>query len=85
MRRWLLLKDILLTGTGMAMVLSQILSPSPSDVLLATGLALTVPSIAAHAGSLLAGRTGGPSSESTPPSELRPPAKSVLAGCAGQP
>ena len=68
MRRWLLLKDILLTGTGMALVLSQILSPSPSDVLLATGLALTVPSIAAHAGSLLAGRTGGPSSESTPPS-----------------
>lgn len=67
MRRWLLLKDVLLTGTGMALVLSQILSPTPSDVLLATGLALTVPSVAAHAGNLLAGRGAGPSSESTPP------------------
>ncbi|HET9975281.1 MAG TPA: hypothetical protein VFQ68_44110, partial [Streptosporangiaceae bacterium] len=72
MRRWVLLKDILLTGTGMALVLSQVLSAAPSDVLLATGLALTVPSIAAHAGSLLAGRTGGPSSESTPPSPSPP-------------
>jgi hypothetical protein len=72
MSRWLLLKDILLTGTGMALVLSQILSPSPSDVLLATGLALTVPSIAAHAGSLLAGHTGGSSSPPTPPSGQAP-------------
>lgn len=72
MRRWLLLKDVLLTGTGMALVLSQILSASPSDVLLATGLALTVPSVAAHAGSLLAGRTGGPSSPPTEPSGQPP-------------
>jgi hypothetical protein len=62
MSRWLLLKDILLTGTGMALVLSQVFSLSPSDVLLVTGLALTVPSVAAHAGGLLAGHTGGPSS-----------------------
>ena len=34
MNRWLLLKDILLTGTGMALVLSQVFSPSPSDTLL---------------------------------------------------
>lgn len=64
MSRWLLLKDILLTGTGMALVLSQVFSHSPSDVLLVTGLALTVPSVAAHAGSLLGGHTGGPSSPS---------------------
>jgi len=69
MSRWLLLKDILLTGTGVTLVLSQILSSNPpSDVLLAAGLALTVPSIATHAGNLLAGRTGGPSSPPTPPS-----------------
>ena len=68
MSRWLLLKDVLLTGTGIALVLSQILSPSPSDVLLAAGLALTVPSIAAHAPALLGGRTDGPSSPPTPPS-----------------
>lgn len=65
MNRWLLLKDILLTGTGMALVLSQVFSPSPSDVLLVTGLALTVPSVAAHAGSLLGGHTGGSSSPPT--------------------
>ena len=64
MNRWLLLKDILLTGTGMVLVLSQVFSVSPSDTLLVTGLALTVPSVAAHAKSLLGGGTGGPSSQS---------------------
>jgi hypothetical protein len=72
MNRWLLLKDILLTGTGMALVLSQVFSPSPSDTLLVTGLALTVPSVAAHAGSLLGGRTGGSSSPSPSPSGQPP-------------
>lgn len=76
MDRWQLLKDILLTGTGMAVILSQVFSPHPSDVILAAGLALTVPSVAGHAGALLAssgkhGRTGG---ESSPP----PPAAGVL-------
>lgn len=69
MDKWQLLKDILLTGTGMAVILSQVFSPHPSDVILAAGLALTVPSVAGHAGALLAaggkrGRTGG---ESSPP------------------
>lgn len=72
MNRWLLLKDILLTGTGMALILSQIFSRSPADVLLVTGLALTVPSVAAHAGALLGGHTGGHSSPSPPPSGLPP-------------
>ena len=66
MSRWILWKDILLTGTGMALVLSQVFSRTPSDVLLVTGLALTVPSVAAHAGSLLGGHTGGPSSPPPP-------------------
>ena len=78
---WQLLKDILLTGTGMLVVLSQVFSPHPSDVLLVTGLALTVPSVAGHAGALLTGRPGhtevrssragssspSPSSPSSPP------------------
>lgn len=82
MNRWLLLKDILLTGTGMALVLSQVFSPSPSDVLLVTGLALTVPSVAAHAGSLLAGHTGG--SSSPPPSPSGQPPSGSSSEAAGE-
>lgn len=67
MSRWLLLKDILLTTTAMALVLSQIFSAAPSDILLATGLALTAQPVAWHARSLLAARTGTPSS---PPASL---------------
>lgn len=68
---WQLLKDILLTGTGMALMVSQVFSGRPSDVILVTGLALTVPSVAGHAGALLsAGRHGRTGGESSPPSPL---------------
>ena len=50
---WQLIKDILLTGTGLAVIVLQIWSPKPSDVLLVVGLALTVPSAASHAASIL--------------------------------
>jgi hypothetical protein len=69
--RWSLLKDVLLTGTGVAVILSQVFSSRPSDVLLVTGLALTVPSVTGHAAALLSGRTAGPSAshgEALPPS-----------------
>jgi len=75
MNRWSLLKDILLTGTGIAVILSQVFSGHPSDILLVTGLALTVPSVAGHASALLTARTGPPSlpggssSPSSPPSQ----------------
>lgn len=62
---WAAAKDVLLTGTGIVLILSQVLASSPSDVLLATGLALTVPSVASHARVLLA---GGRESRSSPPS-----------------
>ena len=62
MNRWQVLKDVLLTGTGVAVILSQIFSPRPSDILLVTGLALTAPSIAVHARELLGGHTGSSSS-----------------------
>ncbi|MGH3402017.1 MAG: hypothetical protein ACRDRJ_05770 [Streptosporangiaceae bacterium] len=52
---WLLIKDIALTGTGLALVLSQVFARQPSDVLLVTGLALTVPSAASHTMALLSG------------------------------
>ena len=61
---WAAAKDVLLTGTGMALILSQVFSRAPSDILLATGLALTVPSVAGHARVLL----GSSSRPSGPPS-----------------
>jgi hypothetical protein len=75
---WTGIKDVALTGTGMALILSQIFSATPSDVLLVTGLALTVPSVAGHARSLLGGYGAGgsspPSSSSgSPPSGSLPP------------
>jgi hypothetical protein len=82
MDRWLLVKDIFLTGTGMALVLSQVFATSPNDGLLAAGLALTTPSIAAHAKALLTGSGGGPSSPPSPPPGLPPPGSSP--GVAGE-
>lgn len=67
MNRWLLLKDVLLTGTGLAVILSQIFSVSPNGLLLGTGLALTVPTVAAHVRALLPSGGDGESSPSSPP------------------
>jgi hypothetical protein len=73
---WAVLKDVLLTGTGLAVIVSQIFSGHPSDVLLVAGLALTVPSAATHAKEVLTGPTGGPSSSSSPPPGDSPSAPS---------
>ena len=62
---WQLIKDIALTGTGLTVIILQIWSPKPSDVLLVAGLALTVPSAASHAASILSGPGVPPSSESS--------------------
>ena len=69
---WLLLKDLLLTGTGLVIIITQIQAKTPSDVLLVVGLALTVPSAATHAASILAGPGVPPSSESSPPAGEQP-------------
>ena len=66
---WSLVKDIALTGTGLVMIILQVFAKQPSDVLLVTGLALTIPSVASHAGTLLSppstGGHGPPSSSSS--------------------
>lgn len=72
MNRWLLLRDVLLTGTGLAVIISQVFSLHPSDVLLVAGLALTVPSAAVHASTLLGARTVSLSSPSSPPPGVPP-------------
>lgn len=75
---WTAIKDILLTGTGMVLILSQVFSRTPSDVLLVAGLALTAPSVAAHARVLLGAPPGGSSSPPSPPSGSSPYGSSSL-------
>lgn len=64
-RWWQLLRDVLVTGTGLAVIASQVFSKHPSDVLLVTGLALTVPSAASHTVGILRGPTEPQSSQSS--------------------
>ena len=62
MSRWRQLwKDVLLTGTGVAVIMLQAFSSHPNGLLLGTGLALTVPSTWDHIKALMPG-SGGPSS-----------------------
>ena len=68
---WQLIKDVLLTGTGLLLIVLQVFARQPSDVLLVTGLALTVPSVATHAVALLS----GPSPAARGPRESSPPAE----------
>jgi hypothetical protein len=66
---WLLIKDVLATGTGLVIIISQIFAPHPSDVLLVTAIALTTPSLASHAGTLLgAPSTAGHGQQESPSS-----------------
>lgn len=73
MKLWQLLRDIVLTGTAIFVVVTQVYSAHPSDILLATALALTAPSVAEHTRALLSGHGGGPSS---PPEHARPAPRS---------
>lgn len=70
---WLLIRDVLVTGTGLALIISQIFARQPSDALIVAGLALTTPSLAAHGSALLSGpsSTAGPGPQ--PPSSSSSP------------
>lgn len=73
-----LIKDLVLTGTGLVVIVLQVFAKQPSDVLLVVGLALTVPSAASHAASILSGPGVPPSSGSSEPSggQAAPPSSS---------
>jgi hypothetical protein len=81
---WKLLKDIVLTGLGVAAILSQILSLRPNGLVLGTGLALTVPSVASHVRALLPGPGDGDSSESRSPPSPPPSSPSAREESAGE-
>jgi hypothetical protein len=75
---WQLARDILLTCTGLALIISQVGARDPSSTLIVAGLALTVPAAATHAASVLSGppsptQHGQPSSsEHSPPPSSSP-------------
>lgn len=77
---WQLCKDILLTGTGIGLIIMQGLSRQPPNTdLLWTGLALTVPA----ATSKVIALWSAPSEDEHGPPESSPPARSH--GAAGSP
>jgi hypothetical protein len=67
-----LLKDLVLSGTGVFAILYEVLNAHPNGLVLGTGLALTVPSVADHVKALLPSSGGGSSSEPSP-SQTPPP------------
>ena len=98
MNRWLQLrdgwrelgKDLVLTGTGVAVILVQAFSSRPNGLLLGAGLALTVPSTWDHIKALLPSSGGdaatpgdGPASQSSPSAGELPPG-STGAGSGGE-
>jgi hypothetical protein len=72
---WPLVKDVGLTGTGIAVILLQAFSAKPDGLLLGTGLALTVPSTWDHIRALLPS-SGGPSSSEPSPGPGSSPSSS---------
>jgi hypothetical protein len=65
---WQLARDILLTGTGLFLIVSQVGAREPSSTLIVAGLALIVPAAATHATAVLS----GPSAPAHGPSESSP-------------
>lgn len=52
---WQLARDILLTGTGLWLIISQVGARDPSSTLIVAGLALCLPAAASHAVTVLSG------------------------------
>ena len=67
MKAWALIRDILLTGVGLGIIVKQgFFTPHPRDVLLVVAMALTAPAVAEHTRKLLSGRAGIIESSSSP-------------------
>jgi hypothetical protein len=82
---WQLLRDVLLTGTGLALIISQVGAREPSSALIVAGLALVVPAATTHAYSVIsgpseAGRGPSPSSPSPPPPSSSPSSPPAATG-----
>jgi hypothetical protein len=74
---WQLARDILLTGTGLWLIISQVGARDPSSALIVAGLALTVPAAATHAAAVLSGPSSPTQHGQPPSSEPAPPPASL--------
>jgi len=72
---WRLAKDAAMTGTGLALIVSQAVSARPSDALLIAGLALTGLGASFHVTSLVSGYFGSPPSPSPALESSSPPGR----------
>ena len=69
---WLIVRDVLLTSTGLWIIYRQAYSQRPSDLLLAVAVTLIGPAVGANVRALLSGPGGSSSLPSPPqPSSLR--------------
>ena len=89
--KWPTLRDIGITGTGLVIVWSQLLlwdlsGRTPSDVLLAVGLAMLAPAASAHVRTVLGSPEAGSSSRSSPPPSAgaSPPSPLPAEGTSGE-
>jgi hypothetical protein len=79
------IKDVVLTGTGVFCILFEVFNAHPSGLILGTGLVLTVPSTAEHVRALLPSAGGGSSSPSSPQPTQQPSQPSQRGGSGGEP
>lgn len=80
---WPLIKDVIFTGTGVFAITFEVLNAHPNGLVLGTGLALTVPSVAEHVRALLPSSGGGGSSPPSPsptPPQSQPSSLTKSAG-----
>jgi hypothetical protein len=70
---WTIVRDVLLTGTGIFLVLKQAYSLHPNDAILAVAMGFTAPSAVDHVKALLSGPSDAPSSPPSPPPASLPP------------
>jgi hypothetical protein len=66
---WPVIRDVALTGTGIFVIIREVYSPHPSDVLLAVAMGLTAPAAYEHVRALLS----GPGASSPPPPQPSAP------------
>lgn len=81
MKRWPWLKDVVLTGLGVIVIMSQVLARHPDGLLIGAGLALTVPSSWDHIRALMpGGGESSPSRQEPGPQESPPSQEEVRTG-----
>lgn len=71
---WQLARDILLTGTGLWLIISQDAAREPSGTLIVAGLALCTPAAATHAYNVISGPSGPSHGQASSSPSAPPPA-----------